>query len=164
MAKTHTVIFAAGCFWGVQDYFDKVPGVLETIVGYTGGTTPNPTYEAVCTQQTGHAEATRITFDPDQISYEQLVRQFFRMHDPTQVNRQGADVGSSYRSAIFYQDDEQKDVAAKVIRAVAKDYNKPIATQLSPVGEFYKAEEYHQKFVQKNGYGACHVPFAPITS
>ncbi|HUP11983.1 MAG TPA: peptide-methionine (S)-S-oxide reductase MsrA [Niastella sp.] len=154
--------FAAGCFWGVQFYFDQVPGVTKTTVGYTGGNTKNPTYEQVCTHKTGHAEATLIEFDPEKVTYETLLRQFFRMHDPTQLNRQGPDVGDSYRSAVFYFNDIQKETAQKVKTELQKDYEKPIATEITEATEFYEAEEYHQKFTQKNGYGFCHVAYQPI--
>lgn len=156
-------IFAAGCFWGVQYYFDQVPGVIETLVGYTGGHTENPTYEAVCTHTTGHAEAVEIAFDEDEVSYETLVRHFFRMHDPTQLNRQGPDVGDSYRSAIFYVDDRQKQTAESVRDAVKTQYKAEIVTQIVPLTEFYMAEEYHQKFTERTGRGICHIPYASLT-
>ncbi len=145
--------FAAGCFWGVEFKFGKLPGVLSTTVGYAGGKTKNPTYKQVCSDKTGHAESVRVVFDPAQISYEELVRYFFGIHDPTQVNRQGPDRGTQYRGVIFYHDEEQKEIAQKVIEEVnASDkYKKPLATELVPVPEFYKAEEYHQKYYQKNG-------------
>jgi methionine-S-sulfoxide reductase len=162
--KTQTAIFAAGCFWGVQAYFDEVPGVVATTVGYTGGHTDNPTYEQVSMHTTGHAEATKIEFDPHTISYRDLVRQFFRMHDPTQVNRQGADVGDNYRSAIFCIDDAQRAAAEEVRDMVQKKFDKPIATQITAASTFYPAEEYHQKFFQKTGIGACHIPYAPLQS
>ncbi|HKX73410.1 MAG TPA: peptide-methionine (S)-S-oxide reductase MsrA [Candidatus Saccharimonadales bacterium] len=160
--KTQTAIFAAGCFWGVQTYFDEVPGVLATTVGYTGGTLANPTYEQVCTHTTGHAEACKVEFDPAQVTYRDLVRQFFRMHDPTQVNRQGPDVGDSYRSAIFYTSDDQRHVAEEVKAKVQNMFAKPIATEITQAGPFYDAEEYHQKFFQKTGIGGCHVAYAPL--
>lgn len=160
--KRETAIFAAGCFWGVQAYFDEVPGVLKTTVGYTGGHIANPTYEQVCTHTTGHAEATKIEFDPKVISYRDMVRQFFRMHDPTQLNRQGPDIGDSYRSAIFYLNDSQKKFAEEVKKAVQADFEKPIVTEVTKAGEFYVAEEYHQKYFEKTGVGACHVPYAPL--
>lgn len=163
MATTQTAIFAAGCFWGVQAYFDQVPGVVKTKVGYTGGHTENPTYEQVSMHGTGHAEATLIEFDPAVISYRDLVRQFFRMHDPTQVNRQGPDVGDNYRSAIFALDDDQRAIAEEVRDMLQKHFDKPIATQITAAGTFYPAEEYHQKFVEKTGIGACHVAYAPLT-
>ena len=157
-------ILAAGCFWGVQFYFDQVPGVVETEVGYIGGHTDNPSYEAVCTRTTGHAEATRIVFDPAKISYEQLLAQFFRMHDPTQLNRQGPDIGDSYRSAIFYKDEAQKQTAQKIIDGLNKSgkLKKPIVTTLEPADKFWPAEDYHQKYTQKTGIGACHVDYAPV--
>ncbi len=155
-------IFAAGCFWGVQYYFDQVPGVTKTTVGYTGGHTANPTYEEVCTHTTGHAEAVLIEFDPGQISYEMLCRQFFRMHDPTQLNRQGPDVGDSYRTAIFYFDENQKKTAEKVKKASQVNFKEPIVTEISKAGPFYEAEDYHQKFTERTGQGVCHIPYEPI--
>ena len=155
-------LFAAGCFWGVQFYFDEVPGVVATTVGYTGGHTENPTYEEVCTHTTGHAEAVLIEFDPEEVTYETLVRQFFRMHDPTQLNRQGPDVGDSYRTAIFYFDDNQKQTAEQVKKDVQPNFDKPIVTEIIKAGPFYEAEEYHQKYTQKSGIGMCHIPYAPI--
>jgi methionine-S-sulfoxide reductase len=157
-----TATFAAGCFWGVQFYFDQVPGVVSSRVGYTGGHTENPTYEEVCTHTTGHAEATELTYDPAKVSYETLVKQFFHMHDPTQLNRQGPDVGDSYRSAIFYHDDEQKNIAERVMQQQQKELDKPIVTQIVPVAEFYEAEAYHQKFTERTGQGMCHVPYQPM--
>ena len=154
--------FAAGCFWGVQFYFDQVPGVTKSVVGYTGGHTENPTYEDVCTHTTGHAEATELEFDPEVVSYETLVMHFFRMHDPTQLNRQGPDVGDSYRSAIFYHDDEQKEIAEKVLRSTQKDFEEPVVTEITKAGPFYLAEDYHQKYSEKTGMGACHIPYAPV--
>lgn len=163
MAKTETAIFAAGCFWGVQYYFDQVPGVLETEVGYIGGHTDHPSYEQVCTHTTGHAEATKITYDPAKIGYETLLKQFFRMHDPTQLNRQGPDVGDSYRSAIFYLNDEQKASGQKAIDKLNKSqFNGKIVTTLEKAGTFWPAEDYHQKFTQKTGRGMCHIPYAPV--
>jgi len=157
--NTKVAIFAAGCFWGVQAYFDQVEGVTKTTVGYTGGHVANPTYEQVCSHTTGHAEATRIEFDPARISYEQLLEHFFFMHDPTQMNRQGPDVGDSYRSAIFYLDDEQKHLAETAIDQLTqeKKFKKPIVTEVTKADTFYPAEEYHQKYFEKTGYGACHV-------
>jgi methionine-S-sulfoxide reductase len=160
--KTEKALFAAGCFWGVQNYFDQVPGVLITTVGYTGGHTQNPTYEQVVTHATGHAEATLVEFDTEKVSYETLVKQFFRMHDPTQLNRQGPDVGDNYRSAIFYFDDSQKQIAKNIKNELAAAYDKPIVTEITKAGEFYEAEEYHQKYAQKTGTGMCHVPYEPV--
>lgn len=152
-------VFAAGCFWGVQYYFDQVPGVVKTTVGYTGGHTKNPTYEDVCYKDTGHAEATLIEFDPKIIRYETLVKQFFYMHDPTQLNRQGPDVGDQYRSAIFYMDGAQQMIAENVRDEVQEELGKQVVTDIKPAGEFYVAEDYHQKYTEKTGYGACHKPF-----
>jgi methionine-S-sulfoxide reductase len=156
-------IFAAGCFWGVQFYFDQVPGVVKTTVGYTGGHTEDPTYEEVCTHTTGHAEAVLVEFDPQKVNFETLVKQFFRMHDPTQLNRQGPDVGDSYRSAIFYFNDKQKATAEKVRDTAQSKFDKPIVTQIVPAGAFYEAEDYHQKFTEKTGRGMCHVAYAPVS-
>jgi methionine-S-sulfoxide reductase len=154
-------IFAAGCFWGVQFYFDQVPGVIKTTVGYAGGHTENPTYEEVCTHTTGHAEAVLVEFDPEKVSYEALVRQFFHMHDPTQLNRQGSDVGDSYRSAIFYFNDQQRQIAEDVHDKVRPKFKKPIVTQIVPATEFYEAEDYHQKYAERTGRGMCHIPYEP---
>lgn len=155
-------IFAAGCFWGVQFYFDQIPGVIKTTVGYTGGETENPTYEQVCAHGTGHAEAVLVKFDPQQVSYQELCRHFFRLHDPTQLNRQGPDVGDQYRSAIFYFDDGQKRVAEAVKKEVSTKHKDPIVTEVTAAKEFFEAEDYHQKFTEKTGRGMCHVPYQPL--
>lgn len=161
--KTGTAIFAAGCFWGVQYYFDEVPGVTQTEVGYIGGHTDNPSYEQVCAHGTGHAEAVKIMFDPQKVTYGTLLKQFFRMHDPTQLNRQGPDVGDQYRSAIFYLDDDQKAAAQEIIDQLNnKEFKGKIVTSLELAGKFWPAERYHQKFTQRTGRGMCHVPYAPV--
>lgn len=162
MAQVDKAIFAAGCFWGVQYYFDQVPGIIKTTVGYIGGHTKSPTYEEVCGHNTGHAEATLLEFDPAKINYETLVRHFFRLHDPTQLNRQGPDVGDQYRSAIFYFDKDQKAMAEKIKTELKSQFDKPIVTEITKASDFYKAEEYHQKFTEKTGQGMCHVEYAPI--
>lgn len=162
MAGMEKAIFAAGCFWGVQYYFDQVPGVVKTTAGYTGGTTENPSYEEVCSHTTGHAEAVLVEFDPQKVSYETLVKQFFRMHDPTQLNRQGPDIGDNYRSAIFYLSDEQKNTAGRVEQEVQATYPKQIVTEIAPAGPFYEAEDYHQKYTERTGRGMCHVEYAPV--
>ena len=162
MGKTQQAIFAAGCFWGVQFYFDQVPGVRRTEVGYTGGHTENPSYEEVCTHTTGHAEAVRIDFDPAKISYATLLKQFFRMHDPTQLNRQGPDVGDSYRSVVFYLDENQKKEALVAKDDAQKNWQEPIVTQIVAASQFYPAEAYHQKFAERTGRGMCHVPYQPV--
>jgi methionine-S-sulfoxide reductase len=156
-------IFGAGCFWGVQYYFDQVPGVIRTQVGYTGGHTDNPKYEEVLTHTTGHAEATQLIYDPNIINYEKLLMQFFRMHDPTQLNRQGPDIGDNYRSAIFYKDESQKNTAQKVIDELnkSKKYKKPIATTIEKASKFWPAEDYHQKYSERTGRGVCHIDYAP---
>lgn len=160
---TQIAIFAAGCFWGVQAYFDQVPGVVATTVGYTGGHVPYPTYDQVCTHTTGHAEAAKIEFNPDKVSYDVLLKHFFRMHDPTQLNRQGPDIGDSYRSAIFCTDLVQFEQAEAVKRAVQLTFKKPIVTEIVKSSIFYNAEEYHQHYVRKTGIGACHVSYVPLT-
>lgn len=159
---TQKALFAAGCFWGVQYYFDQVPGIVKTTVGYTGGRTENPTYEEVCTHKTGHAEAVLLEFDPAKVGYETLVRQFFRMHDPTQMNRQGPDVGDSYRSAIFYFDDDQRQIAEQFKLELEPKFDKPIVTQIAPAEKFYPAEDYHQKYTERTGQGMCHVLFKQL--
>ncbi len=155
-------IFAAGCFWGVQFYFDQVPGVTGTTVGYTGGTTEDPSYEDVLTHTTGHAEAVLVEFDAGKVSYETLVKQFFRMHNPTELNRQGPDEGENYRSAIFYVTDEQKEIAQKVLAKTQPKFKEPIVTEITLAGPFYRAEDYHQKYAERTGRGICHIPYAPI--
>jgi peptide methionine sulfoxide reductase msrA/msrB len=143
--------FAAGCFWGVEDKFRKIEGVVDTTVGYTGGTVDNPSYQQVCRGNTGHAEAVHILFDPAVVSYTELLDAFFRFHDPTQMDRQGPDIGSQYRSAIFYHDEVQKKAAKKTIEQLGKSgrYDAPIVTQIMSASDFYPAEEYHQNFYQK---------------
>ncbi len=155
-------IFAAGCFWGVQYYLDQIPGVKKTLVGYTGGQTENPTYEEVCAHDTGHAEAVWVEYDPAKVQYATLVRHFFRLHDPTQLDRQGPDVGDNYRSAIFYLNERQLAVAEKVRDEVQPALKDPIVTQIVPAGPFYRAESYHQKYAERTGRGLCHVPYEPL--
>lgn len=149
--KPQIATFAAGCFWGVEDKFAKIPGVVRTSVGYTGGTVKNPTYQQVCQGNTGHAEAVHILYDPTIVTYTELLDAFFRLHDPTQVNRQGPDIGFQYRSAIFYHSEEQKQEAEEFIAKLEKSgrFRAPIATQIKPGSVFYRAEEYHQKFYEK---------------
>lgn len=156
--KFEVAMFGAGCFWGVEATFRKVPGVLDTAVGYSGGHTRNPTYKEVCTDKTGHAEVIRIEFDPAKVSYKQLVEIFWANHDPTTVNRQGPDVGTQYRSAIFFFTPEQEAVA-KAVKAEltkARRFRRPIVTQIEPAGEFWRAEEYHQRYLEKKGLDSCH--------
>lgn len=158
--RKETATLAGGCFWGMEEILRKIPGVIETRVGYTGGLTANPTYKEVCTGTTGHAEAIEILFDPGIISYEQILGYFFRMHDPTTLNRQHNDVGTQYRSAIFYHGEEQKRIAEQVkdqLDASGK-WKRPVVTQIAPATDFYLAEGYHQDYLQKNpgGYN-CHV-------
>jgi peptide methionine sulfoxide reductase msrA/msrB len=159
LPKTETAILSGGCFWGMQEILRKIPGVIKTTVGYTGGTTPDPTYELVCTHTTGHAEAVQIVFDPSKLTYEQLLGYFFRMHDPTTLDRQENDIGSQYRSAIFYTSDEQKQIAERVKAQVGKSgkWKNPIVTEITKASTFYPAEAYHQDYLQKNpgGYN-CH--------
>jgi peptide-methionine (S)-S-oxide reductase len=150
--------FGAGCFWGVEATFQHVPGVIDTAVGYSGGETANPTYKDVCTDETGHAEVVQVTFDPAKVSYEQLLDVFWQAHDPTQVNRQGPDFGTQYRTAIFFHSPEQ-EAAAKKSRAALEasgKFKRPIATEITPASTFYRAEEYHQKYLQKRGVASCH--------
>ena len=151
--------FGAGCFWGVELRFQQEPGVLETAVGYEGGKTDKPSYKDVCTDATGHAEVVEIEFDPDRISYQRLVELFFELHDPTQLNRQGPDWGTQYRSVIFVHDDAQEVVALQTIARLTaeKKFPKPIVTQVVPAETFWRAEEYHQKYLEKRGAVSCHI-------
>lgn len=160
--RTEKALFGAGCFWGVQFYFDQVPGVVKTTVGYSGGHTIDPTYDQVCTHKTGHAEVTLVEYDPEKVSYATLLKQFFHMHDPTQVDRQGPDIGDQYRSAIFYFDDGQKVVAQEVIKLAQAQHEQPIATEITKASVFYPAEAYHQKFSERTGIGMCHIPYTPL--
>ncbi|HEX9891671.1 MAG TPA: peptide-methionine (S)-S-oxide reductase MsrA [Actinomycetota bacterium] len=156
--STEQATFGAGCFWGVEYVFRRVPGVQSAISGYSGGITPNPTYQEVCSHTTGHAEVVQVAFDPDQVTYEQLLEVFWAMHDPTQVNRQGPDIGDQYRSVIFTHSEDQAATAEKSKERAQKRYDKPIATRIEPVKEFYPAEGYHQEYYEKNGKEPyCHV-------
>jgi peptide-methionine (S)-S-oxide reductase len=155
---TETATFAAGCFWGVEYVFERVPGVTGTQVGYAGGHTENPTYQEVCGHGTGHAEVLRVEFDPAVVSYDQLLEVFWAMHDPTQVDRQGPDVGDQYRSAIFTHSPEQQAAAEASRERAQPRYGRPIATEIEPAGPFYPAEDYHQRYYDKNGHEPyCHV-------
>jgi peptide-methionine (S)-S-oxide reductase len=147
--------FAAGCFWGVEADFRRLPGVLATRVGYTGGHTKNPTYEAVCSHTTGHAEAVEVTFDPEQVTYEQLLDVFWGAHDPTQLNRQGYDVGDQYRSAIFFHSPEQEEAALRTKAEVQARTSDTVVTLIEPAPEFYEAEDYHQQYLEKRGRAVC---------
>jgi peptide-methionine (S)-S-oxide reductase len=149
--------FGAGCFWGVEVAFRNVPGVLDTAVGYEGGTLANPTYEDVCSKTTGHAEVVQVEFDPDEVSYDELLDVFWDVHDPTQVNRQGPDVGSNYRSVIFFHSpDQQEQALASKARAQAR-FDRPIATEITQASDFWRAEEYHQQYLVKRGVASCRI-------
>lgn len=148
---------AGGCFWGMEDLIRKIPGVIDTEVGYTGGTTMSPVYEDVKKGQTGHAEAIQIVFDPDVVSFEELLKFFFRMHDPTTLNRQGNDVGSQYRSAIFFHDDDQRVIAERMRDLASEKWQARAVTEITPARPFYPAEKYHQDYLEKNPNGyTCH--------
>lgn len=154
-ACAETAYFAGGCFWGVEDAFSALPGVCDVVSGYMGGSVPNPTYEQVCTGTTGHAETVRVRFDAKMVSYGALARMFFEVHDPTQINRQGPDVGTQYRSAIFPVDEAQRTVAQKLIDELEEKGWK-VVTTLEPLSTFYPAEDYHQDYTKRTGRGACH--------
>lgn len=159
MSKIGKAIFAAGCFWGVEELFRRLPGVVETTVGYTGGKTRNPSYEDVCSHTTDHAEAVEVEFNPAKISYSELLDVFWKGHDPTTLNRQGPDVGDQYRSAIFYLDEAQKEaaeVSKEELQSKTK-YAKPVVTEITKASPFYRAEEYHQEYFLKNGGSNCHI-------
>jgi peptide-methionine (S)-S-oxide reductase len=151
--------FAAGCFWGVEATFRQIPGVISTRVGYTGGKTQNPTYQDVCTDATGHAEAVEIDFDPAKVRYANLLKVFWENHDPTQLNRQGPDWGTQYRSAIFYHSPEQarEAEASKQALEASHHFSKPIVTQIVPAPTFFQAEDYHQQYLEKRGLASCHI-------
>lgn len=149
--------FAAGCFWGVEATFRSIPGVISTRVGYTGGTLTNPTYKDVCTDRTGHAEAVEITYDPARVSYEDLLKVFWQNHDPTTLNRQGPDVGTQYRSAVFYHSPEQEAAARASKDQVQKSSRRPIVTEIIPAADFWQAEGYHQQYLEKRGLAHCHI-------
>jgi len=159
MEKREIATFAAGCFWGVEDMFRGVPGVIEVTSGYTGGAKENPTYEEVCSGKTGHAEAVEVVFDPEKVSYRELLSVFWDGHNPITLNRQGPDRGTQYRSAIFYHSPEQKKEALNFKDGLDKSgkYDDPIVTEIVPAGAFYKAEEYHQRYFEKQGGGSCHI-------
>lgn len=149
--------FGAGCFWGVEAAFRRVPGVLDAVSGYSGGQTQNPTYRDVCSDTTGHAEVVQVTFDPDKVSYQQLLDVFWKMHDPTQVNRQGPDFGTQYRTAIFFHSPEQEAIAKKSKQTLDASgrFRRPISTEITPAGPFWPAEEYHQRYLEKRGATSC---------
>jgi peptide-methionine (S)-S-oxide reductase len=160
--RTETAVFGGGCFWCLDAQFKLVPGVVKVTSGYAGGHTANPTYEQVCSDRTGHAEVIQVEFDPSKVSYEELIRKFFYAHDPTTLNRQGADVGTQYRSIILYQNDDQKIIAEKVKAAAQHDWPNPIVTEIVPLKQFYPAEDYHQDYFAKNPtQGYCQLVVAP---
>ena len=148
--------FAAGCFWGVEVAFRQTPGVVDAVVGYSGGHTQHPNYEQVCSGRTGHAEAVEVSFDPQKISFAQLLEVFWQCHDPTQLNRQGPDAGTQYRSAIFCHTPQQEETAHASMARQQGNHGRPIATEISPATDFYPAEEYHQRYLEKHGRAVCH--------
>lgn len=154
-----TATFGAGCFWGVEETFRQIPGVLDTAVGYLGGHTQNPTYQDVCTDESGHAEVVQVTYDPAKVSYDQLLSTFWESHDPTTLNRQGPDIGTQYRSAIFFHSPEQERLAraSKEKMQASGRFRRPIVTEITPASTFYRAEDYHQKYLAKRGLSHCHI-------
>lgn len=154
-----TAVFGAGCFWGVESFFREVPGVVDAVSGYAGGTVANPTYKQVCSGATGHAEAVQVTYDPAKVSYDRLLDVYFANHDPTTMNRQGPDIGSQYRSVIFTQTAEQESRAKQKIEQLTqvKRFKRPIVTAVEPFRNFYRAEDYHQRYFEKHGLPSCHV-------
>jgi peptide-methionine (S)-S-oxide reductase len=160
MTQEEKATFGAGCFWGVEVAFRQVPGVVDAVAGYLGGTLPNPTYQDVCTGRTGHAEVVEVTYDPSRVTYDDLLDVFWKSHDPTTLNRQGPDRGTQYRSAIFYHDEQQKAAAAasKQRLETSGRFPRPIVTEITPASPFYRAEEYHQRYLEKRGLASCHIP------
>ena len=154
---TEKATFGAGCFWGVESAFRDIPGVIDAAVGYEGWSMANPRYEDVCTDETGHAEVVELTFDPAKVSYEKLVEEFFGLHNPTTLNRQGPDVGKQYRSVIFAHSPEQERVAKEVLSRMQPRFEKPIVTKVEAAQTFYRAEEYHQQYLAKRGQKHCHI-------
>ena len=154
-----TATFGAGCFWGVEETFRQIPGVVDTAVGYLGGQTKNPTYQDVCSDETGHAEVVQVTYDPAKVNYDQLLNVFWESHDPTTLNRQGPDVGTQYRSAIFFHSPEQERIAraSKEKMQASGKFRRPIVTEITPNSTFYRAEDYHQKYLAKRGLSHCHI-------
>jgi len=167
MAGTKVATFGAGCFWGIEDAFHKMPGVIEAESGYMGGWVDNPTYRMVCTDKTGHAEVVRVEYDPNRVSYKELLDLFWTIHDPTTPNRQGVDVGTQYRSVIFYDDEEQR-IAAEMSKKrldEAHIFRRPIVTEIKPAATFFRAEEYHQRYYEKAGMAAhCAIPNREVAS
>lgn len=162
VTRTETAVFGGGCFWCLDAQFKLVPGVIKVTSGYAGGHTESPTYEEVCSDRTGHAEVVQVEFDPAKVSYEELLHKFFYAHDPTTLNRQGADVGTQYRSIILYLNDEQKQIAEKAKAAAQKDWSDPIVTEIVPLKHFYAAEDYHQDYFAKNPtQGYCQLVVNP---
>lgn len=155
--KIQTAMFGGGCFWSVEEAFRTTPGVVATEVGYAGGTVPNASYEAVCSDMTGHAEVVKVTFDPAKTTYKKLLAVFWKIHDPTQMNQQGPDVGTQYRSVIFYANPEQKKEAQRSLTAEQKKHTRTIATVIEPIGVYVKAEDYHQQYLMKKGAVSCHI-------
>ena len=165
MSTTHKATFGAGCFWGVEATFRRVPGVVSTSVGYLGGSLPNPTYEDVCTDRTGHAEVIEVEYEPSKAAYDDLLAVFWESHDPTTLNRQGPDVGTQYRSAIFFHTPEQEAAARASKEKLERSgkFGRPIVTEITPASAFYRAEEYHQQYLEKRGLAHCAIPTRPPT-
>ena len=157
--KTEKAVFAAGCFWGVEESFNRIPGVIKTRVGYTGGKLDEPDYHQVCSGNTGHAEAVEVEFDPDKVAFRKLVDTFWDLHDPTTLNRQGPDVGTQYRSAVYFHDEAQRKEAeaSKAERSASGKHKRPIVTEITPASSFWRAEEYHQRYLAKRGLPGCHL-------
>ena len=160
---TKKATFGAGCFWGVEAAFRQLEGVTRTRVGYSGGALENPTYEDVCSHTTGHAEVVEVTYDPERVSYDQLLQVFWRKHDPTQLNRQGWDIGDQYRSVVFFHDKEQQEAALAAKAREQASYTAPIVTQVEPAETFYEAEDYHQQYLEKRGRSTCTPALARVS-